>query len=743
MDLKAKWIIPGREMGDTSPVYRVGFAADTVKSAVLRITALGVYEARINGTRVGDFFMAPGFTSYRKRLQVQEYDVTRLLSDENELTVTVGKGWYHSRFLALWEVPQWRADMMASPMALIAQLDIEYADGRRSVIGTDGSWEWSESRVRFSDLYDGEIYDAGFEHSWQPVEIYDGPDEILIPQQGEEVRPQERLAVKSVIHTPKGETVLDFGQNMAGVIAVSLCAHAGDTVELSFGETLDAEGNFYNANYRSAKCIYKYICREGEQSWEPRHTFYGFRYVRVDAFPGGAGALDPGCFTAVVMHSDMKRTGWLESSDPLLNRFFENVLWGQKSNFLDIPTDCPQRDERAGWTGDAQVFARTACLNYDAERFFTKWLADLRSDQRANGLVPSVVPDVRDRLYSSPAWGDAAAIVPWQVYLAYGNRQLLADSFDSMRRWVDYITSVTKVPGLWRDELPEGKRHYGDWLGLDAPYGSYKGSSRDDFIGTAFYAHDTSLLVKTGQILGRDVTDYEKLHGEIIDAFQKAFPVYNTQTECVLAAHFKVAPDPDAAAAQLARMVLDAGAAMTPDTGQAYPAAALTTGFVGTPYLLHVLSDYGFDELAWSLLLRREYPSWLYSVTQGATTVWEHWDGMKPDGQMWSTDMNSFNHYAYGSVADWVYTKAAGIQTVEDHPGYERVRIAPVPDERLGSLSARLLTRRGEIVSSWRSDGEGFAFEITTPVQAEIVIDGEKYAAGPGTHRFSCGSKRI
>ena len=721
MKLDAKWICPGEKTGDGAPAYRRIFTVSDVKSAALRITSLGVYEARINGRRVGEFFMAPGFTSYRYRIQVQEYDVSDLLRDgENELTVTVAKGWYHSPFLAIWEVPDWRREMMDSPLAMIAELRVGHTDGSSEVIGTGEGWEWSQSPISLCSIYDGEVYDATFAPLYRPVSIYDGPDSALIPQEGPEVRPHETFT-PVVIRTPAGETVLDFGQNMAGIVRIRVSATAGQAVDLSFGEVLDGGGNFYNANYRGAKSFYRYTCTDGEQEWEPRHTFYGFRYVRVNEFPGGCGAARPENFTAVVMHSDMRRTGRLSCSDPLLDRFFENAIWSQKSNFLDIPTDCPQRDERAGWTGDAQMFAKTACLNFDTEKFFAKWLADLRADQKPDGNVSAIVPDVRDRSFASPAWGDAATIIPWQVYLAYGNKKILEDSFDSMRRWVGYITSVTTVPGLWRDIIPEGKRHYGDWLALDAPYGSYKGSSRDDYIGTAYYAYSTQLVIRAGRVLGRDVSEYERLYRQIVDAFRAEFPEPLTQTECVLAAHFGLAADPQAAADILAKMVVDAG-------------CSLTTGFIGTPYLLHVLSDYGYGQLAWSLLLRREYPSWLYSVSQGATTVWEHWDGIRPDGRMWSTDMNSFNHYAYGSVTDWVYTKAAGIRALEEAPGYENVLIAPLPDARLDWLSAGLMTRHGQIGSKWSKSGDGWKYEIETAVPARIVIGGESREVAPGRY---------
>ena len=412
----------------------------------------------------------------------------------------------------------------------------------------------------------------------------------------------------------------------------------------------------------------------------------------------------------------MKRTGRLICSNQHLNRLFDNIIWGQKGNFVDVPTDCPQRDERLGWTGDAQVFARTACLNYDAEKFFTKWLADMAADQHEDGYVGHVIPDLLQAPAASAAWGDAAAICPWEVYRAYGNPAILENQFECMHKWVDYITAATTTPNLWT-----GGTHYGDWLGLDAPSGSYKGSSDETFIASAFYARSTALVIKAGKALGRDVSAYETLYSDIVAAFRKTYPEYKTQTECVLAAHFRLAPDCQAAADRLARMVKECG-------------MKLQTGFVGTPYLLHVLSDYGYTDLAYSLLLREQYPSWLYPVTKGATTIWEHWDGIMEDGGFWSADMNSYNHYAYGAVADWVYGVAAGITPAA--PGYEKARIAPIPDKRLGWLKASLHTRHGLIRSQWKQQDGMWRYEITTPVEAEIVIDGKIRQVSAGTYYF-------
>ena len=716
MQWSANWIRPAASCGDVCPAFRkTFFCSENVISAVLRITAMGVYEASLNGSRVGDFILAPGWTVYQKRLQVQQYELRIRPGQENELTVLVGKGWYRGR-LAGW-LPGQNGNA-ALPAALTAELTLRYPDGHTDTICTDTSWQTAESAVRFSELYDGETYDAAFEPSvWTPAALCDGPTDTLIEQQGEPVREQERIAPARIFKTPAGETVVDFGQNLTGYVEIALDGVKGEAVELSHAEVLDKNGNFYTENYRSAKAKYLYFCKDGAQHYKPKLTFYGFRYIRVDRFPGGAEHAAPENFTAIAVHSDMKRTGYLSCSDPLLNKLFENVIWGQKGNFLDVPTDCPQRDERLGWTGDAQVFIRTACLNFDAERFFTKWLADLAADQREDGAVGHVIPNILHQS-GSAAWDDAATICPWAVYLAYGDPNILRAQFESMKKWVDYITAHTTTSDLWT-----GGTHYGDWLGLDAPSGSCKGSSRADLIASAFYAHSTALVIKAGRVLGQDISAYETLYERIVRAFRQAYPVYQTQTECTLTVYFALAEDTQKAADQLAQMIRGCG-------------TKLQTGFVGTPYLLHALSAHGYTELAYDLLLRREYPSWLYPVTKGATTIWEHWDGQMENGDFWSSDMNSFNHYAYGAVADWVYTVAAGIQTVEEKPGYAAVRIAPQPDKRLDWLEASVETRHGLVRSRWEKQGSLRRYEIETPVEAEIVIDGRKTLCRPGRYIF-------
>ena len=718
MNWNAQWIRPAKDLGNAVPLFSKAFTASKpIANASLSVTALGVYQASLNGERIGNFILAPGWTAYAKRLQVQTYDVTSLLKKENTLEILVGKGWYRSRLVG-WQSSPKQDAFRKNPAGLTAVLSLNYTDGSQEIIATDESWQVKESKVRFSEIYDGEIYDNTFEAaSTEPAIVFPGPTDTLIPQEGEEITEQEHISAKKIFKTPAGETVVDFGQELTGILQISLSdASKGDVVDISFAEVMDQKGNFYTENYRSAKAQYRYTCSEGSQVYKTLLTFYGFRYIRINEFPHGADAAAPENFTAIQINSNLAQTGFIRTSDPMLNQLFSNIIWGQKCNFVDVPTDCPQRDERLGWTGDAQVFIKAACCNFDAEKFYTKWLHDLASEQREDGAIGFVIPDLLEAELPSAAWGDAGTICPWEVYLAYGNSDILRDQFTSMRKWVDYITSATTDPGLWT-----GGTHFGDWLGLDAPSGSYKGSSNEDLIASAFYAYSTELVIKAGHVLGEDVSDYEKLYPEIVAAFQKAYPSYHTQTECVLAVHFRLAKDLQKTADQLAGMVTDAG-------------TQLMTGFVGTPYLLHVLSSYGHADLAWSLLLRKEYPSWLYPLTKGATTMWEHWDGIMPSGDFWSSDMNSFNHYAYGSVADWMYGTAAGIQPTA--PGYATARIAPIPDSRLDWFEAEQHTRHGIIRSVWRKTENGFRYDILTPVNTEIVIAGQTHHVPAGSYIF-------
>ena len=730
MEFTAKWITSPSYGPDIVPRFdRRFFLEKKPERAEIRCTALGVYKLFLNGQQVSDYVLAPGWTVYRTRLQVQTYDVTALLQEENVLSAYVGRGWYSSRLG--WD-PSGLKERRDYRKALLLELHLFYADGTEEVIASDESFTSRPSRIRFSEIYDGEVYDASFDEenaSEEAAVPFDYSYDTLIPQEGEEIREQERVSGKKVIVTPEGDVLIDFEQEVTGYPEFTLSARKGQEILLVCGEVLDKNGNFYNDNYRSAKAEIRYICREGLQTYHPLLTFYGFRYLKLASWPEEAEKIDPSCFTAIAVYSNMKRTGFVESSDPKLNRLFENVFWGQRGNFLDIPTDCPQRDERLGWTGDAEVFCRTASYNFDVRRFFKKWLRDLAADQFENGAVPHVIPDIlsarnladfeTEAVHSSAAsaaWGDAAVICPWQIYWTYGDTEVLSDQFESMKAWVDYITGATKDKGLWT-----GGTHFGDWLGLDAPQGSYKGSSREDFIASAYYAYSTSLLVKAGQVLQKDVSAYEKLYDEIVSAFRKAFPEYRTQTEHVLALAFDLAEDREKTAESLKALVVKDG--------------CMKTGFVGTPLILYALSDSGYPELAYDLLLREDYPSWLYAVNRGATTIWEHWDGIMENGDFWSRDMNSFNHYSYGAVLSWVYERAAGIVPLS--AGFQKIRICPQTTDRLQTLSASIETASGTVASKWTRTEAGTVYDITLPVSGEIVIDGETHLCPAGTYHFT------
>ena len=714
---RSEWIKGCEKNLRGGTVYLKNFrCAAKAEKAILEITALGVYEAKLNGERVGDFILAPGWTSYLNRLQVQSYDVTNLLKTENSLEVTVGQGW---RAIAN---KRDGSDFLGyRDTALIAELTIVYADGTTESIVTDSSWTARESKLRYTNIYDGDIYDATFKAgSARHCICVDLEKDMLIPQEGEKIVEQERMPALQVIKTPAGETVIDFGQNMTGYVEFRIKGTPGAQATVSHGETLDRDGNFYNANYRSARAQIKFTCDGEEHTYKSALTFFGFRYIRLENWPD---EIKKENFTAVVVHSDIRRTGYFECSDEAVNRLFKNIIWGQKGNFLDVPTDCPQRDERLGWTGDAQVFVRTASLNFDVERFFKKWLRDLAADQGRDGCVPHVIPNISDDMGGSSAWSDAAVICPWEIYRTYGDKAVLEEQFDSMKAWIDWM----------RERSENGRRsggsHFGDWLGLDSPEGSYKGATPEDLIATAYYKYSTELFIKAAHALGRDVAEYENIPAEAAKAFRREYMengrVKNaTQTACVLALYFDITDDRAATAAQLNELVKRAG--------------HLETGFVGTPYLLHALSDNGYAETAYDLLLRREYPSWLYPISKGATTVWEHWDGIKPDGTMWSTDMNSFNHYAYGAVADWMYGAAAGINSDPDRPGFEHIIFRPVTDRRLDFVKASIDTRRGTVASEWRRENGRIKYIFTVPEGccASVIIGGEKHEVGAGTHEF-------
>ncbi|MFE6075859.1 family 78 glycoside hydrolase catalytic domain [Paenibacillus sp. NPDC057886] len=725
---QAEWITvdPPSQQDESCPRLRTLFELKKpVAAARIYVTALGLYELHLNNQRVGEAYFTPGWTSYSKRLQYQVYDVTdQLQNGQNILGAYLGDGWYKGHLG--WEKKQ---KIYGTNTGLLLELHIHYTDGSEERIVSDRNWKSSPSAIRSSDIYMGETYDARMESEWQdsslvqwsPVRVLDYSKEIIIAQENVPVMPIEQIKPIALLTTPLGDRVLDMGQNMVGWMRFSIQGETGHTVELLHAEILDHKGNFYTENLRGAtQCIRYTLKGGGVETYEPRFTFQGFRYVNLIGFPDEIRLED---FTGVVLHSNMERTGDFKSSSPLVNQLHHNILWGQKGNFVDVPTDCPQRDERLGWTGDAQMFIRTSSYLMNTAPFFTKWLRDLQAEQGEDGGIPFFVPDLRsstpegwgDTNHSSAAWGDAAVICPWTIYEMYGDVRLLGEQYDSMKRWTNYIHAQGENPYLWNTGF-----HFGDWLGLDSKPDSYIGATDKDFVATAFYAYSVSLTRKAAEVLGQveDAAYYDNLHDNIVAAFQDEFVTpagklaVPTQTAHVLALHFDLL---DSAARkrtidQLGKLVADAG-------------NHLTTGFVGTPYLNPVLSDTGHHDLAYTLLFQEDYPSWLYQVTQGATTVWEHWDGIREDGSLWSADMNSFNHYAYGAIGEWLYRYVAGINTDEQQPGFRIVHIEPKPGPGLEWVEASFESMYGSVTSNWyRRENNEMEVRVTIPANTTGTI---------------------
>ena len=708
----ASFISAGEELIPSSPYFRRSFTSKgKIKRATLNISSLGVFVAKINGVRVGNDYMAPGWTNYNKRLQFFTYDIANMLSEENEIVVGVGNGWYSSRG----GFPESKSGMYGTHPALIAAIEIVYDDGKTELILTDEKWQTSRSECLFSGIYDGEITDARIVPDFSEyARIFDYDKSNLIPLEGLPTREIEYVMPRRIFTTPAGENLIDFGQELTGTVEFTLNAKGGERVEIKHCEVLDKDGNFYDDNYRTAKSEIVYIAKEGEQTYKAQYTFFGFRYIKLIDWPEEIKAEN---FRAIVMHSDMKRTGYFASGHQKLNQLYSNIIWGQRDNYLDIPTDCPQRDERLGWTGDAQVFARAACVNYDTEKFFAKWLNDLASEQFENGELPHVIPDALrvNGTRNSCAWSDAACIIPWEIYMAYGDKKLLRHNFPLMKKWHGYVKTRAGKKCLWL-----GDNHFGDWLGLDAPEGSYTGSTDKDLIASAYFYLITTIMAKTCDVLGMSSEKYLNLAERIRKAYKTKFIkrgrlTSDTQTAHVVTIHFGLVEDDCELKSRLGNRLVE----LIEGFGD-----RLQTGFVGTPYLLDTLTEIGRPDKAYTLLLQEKFPSWLFSVNQGATTIWEHWDSKKEDGSFWSTDMNSFNHYAYGACAAWFYRDILGVKPTS--PAYRTISISPIPNKELGFARARIETRSGIIKSEWRYDGEGirYAFSIPEGVTAEVTIDG-------------------
>lgn len=716
-----------------SPFLRKEFnVTKPVTSARVYVTSLGLYNLELNGKKVGDELFTPGWTSYNKRLQYQVYDVKEQITPgANAFGVILGDGWYRGHI-------GWgenNRNRYGEKLALLLQLELIYQDGSKELVLSDASWKGKTGPILFSDIYNGETFDArqsdknwstaAFDDAgWKNVKILDHTKNALVASQGEPVKRIQEIRPVKLLITPKGEKVFDLGQNIVGWARLKVNGKQGDKVTITFAEVLDKEGNFYTDNLRGAKTTDVYILRgEGEEIYEPHFTFHGFRYVRVDGFPG---ELTKDNITGMVIHSAIKPTGIFECSDPLINQLQSNIQWGQKGNFLDVPTDCPQRDERLGWTGDAQAFSPTASFNFNVASFFTKWLKDLAADQFKNGAVPDVIPDIlnfhgepglgdkKEGWAASTGWADAALVIPWTMYLSYGDERILQEQYASMKAWVEYMRKRAGDKYLWT-----GDKHYGDWLSFNSTDSDYPGAyTEKDLVASAYFAYSSRLLAQIATVLKKsdDAEIYNALFAKIRDQFVKEYVtptgrlVSNTQTAYSLALAFDLLPP---------EIVAKAAHYLKDDVVKF---GHITTGFLGTPLICKVLTETGHIDEAYFLLNRKQYPSWLYPVTAGATTIWERWDAQRPDGSFQDTGMNSFNHYAYGAIGEWLYTVVAGINTDVNYPGYKKIIFKPQPGGGLTHAKASIETVYGKVASAWRIKDNEFIYTIEIPANTTAVV---------------------
>jgi alpha-L-rhamnosidase len=735
-----------------APLLRTEFALEpghgAVTEAVLHATAHGVFEAHLNGVRVGDDVLSPGWSSYEWRLRYRTYDVTDLLASTDDkapivLGLALGNGWFRGRL-------GWSGGRgyYGDELGALAQLEITFADGHRQLVVTDTDWTAGPSAVTANDLYDGQDVDArlasddwlrpGFAgDGWGGVHVGDRDLTTLEPYLSPPVRRVGERAAERIWTSPSGRTLVDFGQNLVGWVRFTVRGPAGSVITLRHAEVLEHE-ELGTRPLRSAEATDRFTLSGGEDAFEPTFTFHGFRYLEVDGWPGELTADD---LTAVVISTDLERIGTFECSNDLLNRLHSNVVWGARGNFVDVPTDCPQRDERLGWTGDLAAFAPTAVYLFDASDFLRDWLRDLDLEQRhADGMVPFVVPDVLKYLDHPPefptpnstaVWSDAAVWVTWAVYQAYGDTSVLADAFPAMAAHVRRVEGLRSANGLWDTGF-----QFGDWLDPTAPPEEpFKAKADNGVVATLCLFRSASLVAESARLLGRD--DDARHFAEVAEQTREAFATHyvhedgtlhsDAVTVYALAVVFGILDDAGTrrAGERLAALVAEGG-------------YHIQTGFAGTPFVTDALTVTGHLDAAYRLLLQTECPSWLYPVTMDATTIWERWDSMLPDGTINPGEMTSFNHYALGAVADWMHRTIGGIAPAE--PGYRRVRVAPRPGGGLEWARSSLQTPYGEVAVSWTDGPEGLVVEVQVPdgVTAEVDLpDGTGGELAAGTHRLA------
>ncbi|HEX7491151.1 MAG TPA: family 78 glycoside hydrolase catalytic domain, partial [Candidatus Limnocylindrales bacterium] len=740
-DWSAELIGPDRDLGDRPDRPPVMFRQEfklrgAVVQARLYVTAHGVYEATINGQRIGDQVLAPGWTSYKHRLRYQTFDVTALLaSGANVVGATVAEGWYsgHLGFHG------GRRRIWGEDVAFLAQLEVRYADREVEAIVTDGDWLWANGPTTSAGIYAGETHDARLDpRDWAPVRMLGREQAELVAPVGPPIRRTQELAAVAITTSPTGRTIVDFGQNLVGRVRLRVSGDAGTTITLHHAEVIE-NGEVATRPLRGAAAVDSYTLRGGGvEEWEPRFTSHGFRYVDVEGWPGALRSED---IRAIVFHSDMARTGWFECSEPLLNRLHENIVWTMRGNFMDVPTDCPQRDERLGWGGDLSIFAPSASFLYDCSGTLSSWLADVAIEQAAYGTVPFYVPwfQITWPLAPSSVWGDVAVTVPWLLYERFGDAGLLRRQYSSMKAWVDQITEIAGPSHLWQSGL-----HLGDWLDPSAPADAPEAARTDRyFIASAYHALTAQILARTADVIGEtaDARHYGELATAIREAFRAEYVsanglvVSDAQTAYSIALEFDLLTG--AQRERAGRRLVDLVRANDHRIG---------TGLVGARLVADALTNAGAIDTAYHLLLQRKAPSWLYPVTMGATTVWERWDSMLPDGSLNPGDMLSFNHYSLGSVADWLHRTVAGLAPAE--PGYRRMLVAPRPGGGLSRASAAHETPYGRAEVAWTRDGARLDVDVLVPVGATATVrlpdpEWKEVEVGSGRHHFTCSFRRV
>ena len=687
-----------------------------ISKARLYVTARGIFELKLNGQKVGNDYFANGWTSYKKRLDTLTYDVSGLVkSGDNKLSAMLGAGWYAGRIT-------WQHDKKLRGLKpeLLLQLEITHSDGSVQTVVSDGSWQGTfDGPVVSSTLYDGENYDARKadlrDVQWSPVLADSNLGSArLAPKSFAPVRATERLSVKKITEPEEGRFVFDLGQNMVGWAKLNIPVQKDQTVTIRFAEMLNKDGTLYTANYRSAKSTDYYTsAKTGNIEWEPIFTFHGFRYVELSGLPKGAKP-ETDWVTGVVLHSDLPRIGTFESSHEKLNQLYRNIIWGQRGNFLDIPTDCPQRDERLGWTGDAQAFCATALLNYDCHAFFKSWLGSMRDDQKSDGRIPHIIPDVLGGS-GSPGWQDAGTIIPWAAYVRTGDLELLSENYSMMECLVGWYRTQSK------NNLIPKIGGFGDWLQPYAKKGN-KGETPTALLGSAFYANSAQILADSAKGLGK--TSDARKYADEADAIKKAFGEHyfdsdgklqnaiETQTGYIVAFEFDLVPSTlkKKAAKNLVRLIDEAD-------------DHLRTGFLGTPYIANVLDQTGNTDIAFSLLFKETYPSWFYSINQGATTLWERWNSYSHKDGFGNVAMNSFNHYAYGAIGQWMFERVAGLAPDSAHPGYKHFFVRPLVGGPLTWARAELATPYGKASSGWKKVDDKVVLEVVVPPNTTATIE--------------------